>query len=98
VLRVTADKDAGTIEIFVEKMRDGRDRFPVYFAIETPLPGKFAGVPVPRKIRAAEYEVRLGRGSKGTEATEKQARYDHSLLMVPLGSREAFKNGTSPRS
>jgi putative DNA primase/helicase len=60
VLRVTADKDAGTIEVFVEKTRDGRDRFSTYFLIETPMPGIFAGVPVPRRITASEYRTLSG--------------------------------------
>ena len=52
-LQVTADKDSGTIEVFVEKMRDGRDRFKNYFEIEWKGP---ANIPVPRKITEAKYQ------------------------------------------
>jgi len=97
VLRVTADKDLGTIEIFVEKMRDGRDRFSVHFKIETPLPGPFAGVPVPRKITGAAYDALLRMGSTGAEAVEQQSRYDRLRDVLVAHGAFGFEDGFQER-
>jgi hypothetical protein len=51
VLHVEADKPAGKIKVTVEKMRDGRDGFSIFFKVQTG-PGV---VPVPEKITQEEY-------------------------------------------
>jgi hypothetical protein len=78
-------------------MRDGPDRFSVYFAIETPLAGAFAGVPVPRKITADEYKVLQGIGSRGAEAMERQARYDRLYETLVANGAFGFENGLQER-
>jgi hypothetical protein len=62
VLHVTADKEAGAIKVYVEKMRDGPDGFSVYFLVELAA----SGVPVPRKISAAEYQALLAKAKSFT--------------------------------
>jgi hypothetical protein len=44
VLHVEADKAVGAIKVTVEKMRDGRDGFSIYFKVQ---PQGSEGVPVP---------------------------------------------------
>jgi hypothetical protein len=50
VLHVEAVKAAGAIKVNVEKMRDGRDGFSIYFKVP---PAGSATVPVPEKITEA---------------------------------------------
>ena len=57
VLHVEAVKTAGAIKVTVEKMRDGRDGFSIYFKV--PQAGS-ATVPVPEKITEEEYLALLG--------------------------------------
>jgi hypothetical protein len=57
VLHVEANKAVGAIKITVEKMRDGRDGFSIYFKV-SPADGET--VPVPEKITVEEYRGLLG--------------------------------------
>jgi hypothetical protein len=51
-LLVDANKAAGAVKVTVEKMRDGRDGFSIYFKVP---PQGSPEVPVPVKITEAEY-------------------------------------------
>jgi hypothetical protein len=57
VLHVEADKQAGAIRVTVEKMRDGRDGFSIYFKVP---PAGSEGVPVPEKISEEAYRALTG--------------------------------------
>jgi hypothetical protein len=54
VLHVEAVKAAGAIKVTVEKMRDGRDGFSIYFKVP---PAGSVTVPAPEKITEEEYLV-----------------------------------------
>jgi hypothetical protein len=56
VLHVEADKAAGAIKVTVEKMRDGRDGFSIFFKV----PPTGSAVPVPEKISEEEYRGLMG--------------------------------------
>jgi AAA domain/Bifunctional DNA primase/polymerase, N-terminal len=57
VLHVEVDKKAGAIKVTVEKMRDGRDGFSIFFKVP---PAGSASVPVPVKITEEEYLGLMG--------------------------------------
>ena len=57
VIACEADKDLGLIKLTVEKMRDGRDGFSLYYAVEKD------GIPVPVQITEQTYNERRGRSA-----------------------------------
>jgi hypothetical protein len=93
VLHVDAYKAAGAIKVTVEKMRDGRDGFSIFFKV-APTGSKM--VPVPEKITEEEYlELMTGRTSGrpgGAELTFNQRRdmlVDHGAVDFDGGLCEA---------
>ena len=54
--RVEANKTAGAIKVTVEKMRDGRDGFSIFFKVSP----AGSGAPVPEKISEEEYRGLMG--------------------------------------
>ena len=59
ILHLTAH-DSGAIELRVEKMRDGRDGFSIYFKVP---PKGSPEVPVPVRITEAEYKALIASGA-----------------------------------
>jgi hypothetical protein len=57
VLHVEVNKTTGGIKVTVEKMRDGRDGFSIFFKVP---PAGSARVPVPEKITEQEYLALMG--------------------------------------
>jgi hypothetical protein len=87
ILHLEADKAAGAIKLTVEKMRDGRDDFSVYFRYDK------GGVPVPRRISSAEYtELVAARGDAATPAMKEFNRRYNALC--DAGAR-SFETGLS---
>ena len=64
VLHVEANKKTGAIKVTVEKMRDGRDGFSIFFKV--PPTGSTA-VPVPEKITEEEYLTLMGSTNGGPD-------------------------------
>lgn len=58
VWQITSDKEAGTVRLRVEKMRDGPDGFSVYFKVSPAT----NGVPVARRISKSEHAALTATG------------------------------------
>ena len=69
VLHVEANKPTGAIKITVEKMRDGRDGFSIYFKVP---PAGSVTIPVPEKITENEYSSLMGQWACGRRTTNVQ--------------------------
>ena len=79
VLHVEADKTAGAIKITVEKLRDGRDGFSIFFKV--PPTGSKA-VPVPEKITEEEYQgLMIGRTSGPQDHVQLTFKYRRDTLV-----------------
>jgi hypothetical protein len=91
VLHVEANKAVGTIKVTVEKMRDGRDGFSIFFKVSPTGPG----VPVPEKISEEEYRGLMGTTSvrpSDAELTFNQRRdtlVEHGAVSFGGGLPEA---------
>ena len=74
VLHVEADKAAGAIKITVEKMRDGRDGFSIFFKVQ---PAGSEMVPVPERITKEEYLELMGSAATmGNRPSEAQLTFN----------------------
>jgi AAA domain len=96
VLHIEADKTVGAIEVKVEKMKDSRDGFSIYF--QAPPEGS-PDVPVPRLISEAEYRELL-KGStkkKRVEDRTSDARYDRLYGALKARGAFGFENGLTER-
>jgi hypothetical protein len=67
VLHVEANKKTGAIKVIVEKMRDGRDGFSIFFKVP---PMGSTTVPVPEKITEEEYLALIGPTSGGPDGAQ----------------------------
>ena len=76
VLHVDADKRTGAIKVTVEKMRDNRDGFSIFFKVP---PAGFDIVPVPEKITEEQYRG-LGATSVPTSEAERTFSLRRGLL------------------
>jgi len=91
VLHVEANKIAGAIEVTVEKMRDGRDGFSIFFEVSP----TGSGVPVPEKISEEEYRGLIGTTSvrpNDAQLTFNQRRdtlVEHGAVRFARGLPEA---------
>jgi hypothetical protein len=98
VLHIEADKTVGAIEVKVEKMKDSRDGFSIYF--RAPPEGS-AEVPVPRQISKDEYKELL-KGStkkKADDGTSKaHARYDRLYGILKAQGAFGFAKGLTERA
>jgi hypothetical protein len=88
VLHVEADKTVGAIKVTVEKMRDGRDGFSIFFRVP---PAGGAMVPVPEKITEEEY---LGlMGSTGGRPSVAQLTFDYRRRILVDHGAVSFVRG-----
>ena len=91
VLHVEANKKTGAIKVTVEKMRDGRDGFSIFFKV--PPTGSTA-VPVPEKITEEEYLTLTGSTSGGPDGAQltfnnrRDTLVDHGAVSFDSGLPE----------
>ncbi len=98
VLHIEADKTVGAIEVKVEKMKDSRDGFSIYF--RAPPEGS-DDVPVPRQISKDEYKELL-KGSTRKKVNDgssaARARYDRLYGLLKARGAFGFENGVTERA
>lgn len=92
ILHLEADKPSGAIKLTVDKMRDGRDGFSVYFKVP---PSDTPGVPVPVKITESEY-VELVKGSATGAVTPRMTFNERKRALLSAG-RFGFNKGLTER-
>jgi hypothetical protein len=91
VLHVEADKAAGSIKITVEKMRDGRDGFSIFFKVQ---PAGSEMVPVPERITKEEYLGLVGNtGITGERPNEAQLTFNCRRDMLVGHGAVSFDQG-----
>jgi hypothetical protein len=91
VLHVEADKAAGAIKITVEKMRDGRDGFSIFFKVQ---PTGSEMVPVPERITKEEYLGLVGNtGITGERPSEAQLTFNCRRDMLVGHRAVSFDQG-----
>jgi hypothetical protein len=78
VLHVEANKASGGIKITVEKMRDGRDGFSIFFKVP---PSGSLSVPVPERITEEEYLALMGQTSGRTDEAQLTFNYRRDILI-----------------
>jgi hypothetical protein len=78
VLHVEADKAVGAIKVTVEKMRDGRDGFSIFFRVP---PSRGETVPVPEKITEEEYRGLMGGTSARPSDADLTFRHRRDILV-----------------
>jgi hypothetical protein len=88
VLHVEAGKQSGAIKVTVEKMRDGRDGFSIFFKVP---PSGSTEVPVPEKITEQEYLALLGPSTGRPD--EAQLTFDHRRDVLIESGAISFDTG-----
>jgi Bifunctional DNA primase/polymerase, N-terminal/AAA domain len=92
VLHVEANKAVGAIKVTVEKMRDGRDGFSIFFKVP---PEGSEGVPVPQRITKEEYLALTGSPSGGTRSTDAELTFNQRRDTLVEHRAVSFESGLS---
>ena len=90
VLHVEANKEAGAIKVTVEKMRDGRDGFSIFFKVP---PAGSETVPVPERITEEEYLALIGRPAEAGRSA--QLTFNHRRDTLVEHGAVSFDSGLS---
>jgi hypothetical protein len=91
VLHVEANKQTGGIKITVEKMRDGRDGFSIFFKVP---PSGSTAVPVPEKIAEREYLTLTASPTRRPDSAQltfddrRDVLFEHSAVSFDTGLTE----------